>query len=178
MAEITTIARPYAQAIFALAQEKGELAPWSEMLQFAAAVASDAEMIALIDSPRYDSLQIAQLFIDVCGDKLNDDGKNMIRVLASNDRLALLPEVAELYEAERANVEGTIVAEVISAVTLKKTHQDHIAKALSKRLGREVTLECKTDESIVGGAIIRAGDVVIDGSVTGKLTKLAHAMTH
>lgn len=178
MAEITTIARPYAQAIFALAQEKGELAQWSAMLQFAAAVADDAEMVALIDSPRFDSVQLAQLFIDVCGDKLNDDGKNMIRVLAANDRLALLPAVAALYEAERAAVEGTIVAEVISAVALSKAQVENITKALSKRLGREVTLECKTDESMLGGAIIRAGDVVIDGSVTGKLTKLAHAMTH
>ncbi len=178
MAENTTIARPYAQAIFALAQEKGDLAKWSEMLQFAAAVAADADMITLIDSPRYESEQIAQLFIEVCGDKLDDDGKNMIRVLASNDRLAVLPEVADLYEAERANVEGTVVAEVISAVKLNKAQQDNIAKALSKRLGREVTLECSIDETIVGGAVIRAGDVVIDGSVTGKLSKLAHAMTH
>ena len=177
MAENTTIARPYAQAIFALAQEKGDLAKWSEMLQFAAAVAADADMITLIDSPRYESEQIAQLFIEVCGDKLDDDGKNMIRVLASNDRLAVLPEVADLYEAERANVEGTVVAEVISAVKLNKAQQDNIAKALSKRLGREVTLECSIDETIVGGAVIRAGDVVIDGSVTGKLKKLAHAMT-
>lgn len=178
MAENTTIARPYAQAIFALAQDKGALAEWSDMLQLAAAVAADAEMLALIDSPRYDKAQVAQVLVDVCGDKLTDEGKNMISVLADNDRLKLLPEIAELYELERAAVEGTIVAEVISATALSKAQEKSIAEALTKRLGRDVTLECKIDEDLVGGAIIRAGDVVIDGSVTGKLSKLANTLMH
>ena len=98
MAENITIARPYAQAIFSLAQEQGDLSGWSEMLQFAAAVATDADMVAIIDSPRFDNDQLAELFIDICGDKLNDAGKNLIRVLADNDRLKILPEVVELYE--------------------------------------------------------------------------------
>jgi F-type H+-transporting ATPase subunit delta len=178
MAENTTIARPYAQAIFALAQEQGDLKGWSEMLQFAAAVASDEEMVAVIDSPRFDNTQIADMFIEVCGDKLNDAGKNMIRVLADNDRLIVLPEVAELFEAERAAVEGTVVAEVTSATALNDAQKQSIADGLKKRLGREVTLECNIDESLLGGAIIRAGDMVIDGSVVGKLEKLATALTH
>jgi F-type H+-transporting ATPase subunit delta len=178
MAENITIARPYAQAIFSLAQEQGDLKGWSDILQFAATVAADPEMVAVIDSPRFDTNQMADLFIDICGDKLNDAGKNMIRVLADNDRLSLLPEVAELYEAERASVEGTIVAEVISASTLNDAQQKNIAEALKKRLGRDVTLECKIDESLLGGAIIRAGDVVIDGSVVGKLEKLTSALAH
>lgn len=178
MAETITIARPYAQAIFSLAQEQSDLKGWSEMLQFVAAVAADPQMVAVIDSPSYDNSQIADLFIEVCGDKLNDAGKNMIRVLTENDRLTLLPEVAELYEVERATVEGTIVAEVTSATALSKTQEKEIAEALSKRLGREVSLECKVDEALLGGAIIRAGDVVIDGSVVGKLEKLATALAH
>jgi F-type H+-transporting ATPase subunit delta len=178
MAETITIARPYAQAIFSLAQEQNDLKGWSEMLQFVAAVAADPQMVAVIDSPSYDNSQIADLFIEVCGDKLNDAGKNMIRALAENDRLTLLPEVAELYEVERATVEGTIVAEVTSATALNETQEKEIAEALSKRLGREVSLECKVDEALLGGAIIRAGDVVIDGSVVGKLEKLATALAH
>ncbi len=178
MAETITIARPYAQAIFSLAQEQGDLKGWSEMLQFVAAVAADPQMVAVIGSPRFDSSQVADLFIEVCGKKLNDAGKNMIRVLADNDRLALLPEVAELYEAERATVEGTIVAEVTSATALSKAQEKSIAEALTTRLGREVSLECKVDEALLGGAIIRAGDVVIDGSVVGKLEKLATALAH
>ncbi|MGM0595073.1 MAG: F0F1 ATP synthase subunit delta [Pseudomonadota bacterium] len=178
MAENTTIARPYAQAIFSLAQEQGDLKGWSQMLQFAAAVAADEEMVAVIDSPRFDNTQIGEMFIEVCGDKLNDAGKSMIRVLADNDRLKVLPEVAELYEAERATVEGTVVAEVTSATALSDAQQKSVAEALKKRLGREVTLECNIDESLLGGAIIRAGDMVIDGSVVGKLEKLASALTH
>ncbi|MFO7593587.1 MAG: F0F1 ATP synthase subunit delta [Pseudomonadota bacterium] len=178
MAENITIARPYAQAIFSLAREQGDLKGWSDMLQYAAAVAADEEMVAVIDSPRFDDSQLADLFIEICGEKLNDAGKNMIRVLAENDRLSVLPEVAELFEAERANVEGTIVAEVTSATQLNDAQQKSIAEALKKRLGREVTLECSIDESLLGGAIIRAGDVVIDGSVVGKLEKLASALAH
>jgi F-type H+-transporting ATPase subunit delta len=178
MAENITIARPYAQAIFSLAQEQGDLKGWSEMLQFAAAVAADEEMVAVINSPRFDSGQLADLFIEICGDKLNDAGKNMVRVLAENDRLTVLPEVAELFEAERAAVEGTIVAEVTSATQLNAAQQQSIAEALKKRLGRDVTLECQIDESLLGGAIIRAGDVVIDGSVVGKLEKLTSALAH
>jgi len=178
MAETITIARPYAQAIFALAQEQGDLKGWSEMLQFAAAVAADPQMVAVIDSPRFDNSQLADLFIEVCGKNLNDAGKNMVRVLADNDRLTLLPDVAMLFEVERAAIEGTIVAEVTSATALNKAQEKDIAEALTKRLGRDVTLECKVDESLVGGAIIRAGDVVIDGSVVGKLEKLATALTH
>jgi F-type H+-transporting ATPase subunit delta len=178
MAENITIARPYAQAIFSLAQEQSDLKGWSDMLAFAAAVAADPEMVTVIASPSFDSSQLADLFIEICGDKLNDAGKNMIRVLAENDRLSVLPEVAELFEAERAAVEGTVVAEVTSATALNDAQQQSIAEALKKRLGRDVTLECKIDESLLGGAIIRAGDVVIDGSVVGKLEKLATALAH
>ncbi len=178
MAETITIARPYAQAIFSLAQEQDDLKGWSAMLQYAAAVAADPQMVAVIDSPAFDDSQVADLFIEICGKKLNDAGKNMIRVLADNDRLTLLPEVAMLFEQQRATVEGTVVAEVTSATALSKAQQKNIAEALTKKLGRDVTLECKVDESLLGGAIIRAGDVVIDGSVVGKLEKLATALTH
>jgi F-type H+-transporting ATPase subunit delta len=178
MAEKTTIARPYAQAIFSMAQEQGDLKGWSEMLALAAMVAADAEMAALIDSPSLTKEQKAQLFLDVCGDKLNESGQNMIRVLAENDRLDVLPEVVLLFEEERAQSEGTVQAEVISATALSDSQLSKIADALKKRLGREVTLEQKTDESLLGGAIIRAGDIVIDGSVVGKLEKLGHELLH
>lgn len=176
MAEQTTIARPYAQAIFALAKEQGDLKAWSDMLALAAAVASDPEMAALIENPRISREQTVDILLGVCGDRLTDSGKNMIRVLADNDRLALLPEIATLYELERAAAEGTVQAEVTSAKPLSKAQQDAIAAALSKRLGREVSLDCKVDEKLLGGAIIRAGDVVIDGSVVGKLEKLSHQL--
>jgi len=178
MAEKTTIARPYAQATLALAKEQNALQQWSDMLQFASAVAADEDMAALIDSPKLSSEQLAGLFLDICGDKLNEHGKNMIRVLAENDRLDVLAEITELFEIERAQSEGTIEAQVISAVELNDAQKSGITESLKKRLGRDVTLNCSVDAAIVGGAIIRAGDVVIDGSVTGKLDKLATALKH
>jgi F-type H+-transporting ATPase subunit delta len=178
MAEKTTIARPYAQATLALAKEQNALQQWSDMLQYASTVAADSELAALIASPRLSSEQVAGLFLDICGDKLNEHGKNMIRVLADNDRLDVLPEITALFEIERAQSEGTIEAQVISAIELSASQKSSITESLKKRLGRDVTLNCRVDAAIVGGAIIRAGDVVIDGSVIGKLDKLASALKH
>lgn len=180
MAEKTTIARPYAQAIYELAKDDGELKAWSEMLLLGAAVVSDDAMAAIINDPNLESARLADLIIEILGDKvkMSDKGKNMIRVLVENDRLGLLPEITELFEVERAAAEGTVVAEVSSAVKLTSAQQASIAKALTARLGREVSLECSIDETILGGAIIRAGDVVIDGSVAGKLNKLGHELLH
>ncbi|WP_127478750.1 F0F1 ATP synthase subunit delta [Sulfurivermis fontis] len=176
MAEITTIARPYAQAVFDTAKEQGKLKDWSEMLQLAAAVVSHPEVAAVVDSPSLDKAQRGQLIIDICGDKLDDGGKNLLRVLAENGRLSLLPEIAALYEVERAAAESRITAEVTSATPLSDSQKQAIAAALKKRLGRDVALECKVDEALLGGAVVRAGDMVIDGSVTGKLNKLSAAL--
>lgn len=176
MAEITTIARPYAQAVFDIAREQGKLKDWSDMLQLAAAVVSHPEMAVAIDSPSLDKVQRGQLVIDICGAKLTDAGRNLLRVLAENGRLALLSEIAALYEVERAAAESRITAEVTSATPLSDSQKQAIATALKKRLGRDVALECKVDETLLGGAIVRAGDMVIDGSVTGKLDKLSAAL--
>jgi F-type H+-transporting ATPase subunit delta len=163
MAEKTTIARPYAQAIFDIAKEQGALKEWSAMLDLAANVAADPTMQALIDSPRHTDAQVVELFLNVCGDKLSDVGKSMIRVLGENKRL----------EAEK-----TIEAEVESATTLTDAQLAAISAALKARLGREVSFKCSINESLLGGAIIRAGDLVIDGSVVGKLTKLQSTLLH
>lgn len=176
MAETTTIARPYAQAVFKLAREAGDYRPWSDVLAAATTVARDPTMAALIESPRVDRGQMAELFIDVCGKHLDTGGKNLIRLLAANRRLGLLPELARQYEALRAEAEGTLEAELISAQPVDEAYERKIAAALKAKLGREVRLSCSTDDSLVGGAIIRAGDLVIDGSVRGRLEKLAAAL--
>ena len=178
MAEKTTIARPYAQATLALAKEQNALQQWSDMLQYASAVAADEDMAALIASPKLSSEQLAELFLEICGDKLDEHGKNMIRVLAESDRLDIVSEITALFEIERAQSEGMVEAQVISAVELNDAQKSGIAQSLKKRLGRDVSLNCSVDAAIVGGAIIRAGDVVIDGSVIGKLDKLAAALKH
>lgn len=176
MAENTTIARPYAQAVFAAASEQGDLQGWSAMLQLAAAVVSHDEVAAIIDSPTLDKAQRGQVVIDICGGNITDAGRNLLQVLAENGRLALLPEIAALYEVERAAAESRITAEVISATPLSDSQKQAIAVALQKRLGRDVALECNVDETLLGGAIIRAGDMVIDGSVAGRLDKLGAAL--
>lgn len=173
MAEKTTIARPYAQALFKLASEQKNLKGWSQTLGLAASVAADPEMAKVIDHPRLTKAQVVDIFFAVCGNKLDDSGKNMIRVLADSGRLDFLPEIAALYEVERARAEGTLNAEVVSAFELTEGQKSDLAAALKKRFGREISLSCNTDKSLLGGAIIRAGDVVIDGSAVSKLGQLS-----
>jgi len=176
MAEKTTIARPYAEAVFKLAQQQNDLKGWSERLQLCAAVASNPEVSMLIGNPRVDSEQLAGLFYELCGEKLDEHGKNFISTLIENNRLALLPEISQLYEQERAEAEGVVTAEVVSAFALSEEQCKQIADSLKKRLGRDVVLECQVDESLLGGAIIRAGDLVIDGSAKGQIERLSHAL--
>ena len=178
MAETTTIARPYAQAAFELARADNALPAWAEMLNFAAGVASDAQMAALISSPRLTRRQIAELFVGVCGERLDAQGHNFIRLLADNRRLYALPEIAALFQVLRAQAEGVIEAEMISAQPVSDAQRAQVTAALKARLRREVTLTCTTDASLLGGAVIRAGDLVIDGSARGKLAKLATALNH
>ncbi|MBA2492517.1 MAG: F0F1 ATP synthase subunit delta [Gammaproteobacteria bacterium] len=173
MSELTTLARPYASVAFELASEQKEFNRWSEMLAFMAAVAHDGDMRAALDSPQLSHEQRAEMFISVCEDRLNDEGRNFIHLLAENARLGLLPEIAAIYEFRRREAEGTVDAEVVSAQEITEAQRDAIAKALKKRLGREVHLSTRTDEALLGGAIIHAGDLVIDGSVRGRLDKLS-----
>jgi F-type H+-transporting ATPase subunit delta len=172
MAETTTIARPYAQAVFELAREQQRLAEWSGMLGFAASVAANEEMQRLLENPRLTRDEVIGLFLAVCEGQLDDNGKNLIRLLAENGRLPVLPEIAALYEQERARAEGILEAEVISAQELSGPQKAELSQALAKRLGREISLKCTLDASLLGGAVIRAGDMVIDGSAVGRLEKM------
>ncbi|MCI0504867.1 MAG: F0F1 ATP synthase subunit delta [Gammaproteobacteria bacterium] len=173
MAEKSTIARPYAEAVFALAKEQKQLKAWSEMLQTAAAVAMNDDMQAMISNTNVRKDQVAKLIIDVCGNKFSAEGKNLIRLLAENRRLSLLAEIAAQYEALRAEEEKTIDAEMIAAFEVSAAQQKQIAEKLKARLGREVSLSCRVDSTLLGGAIIKAGDLVIDGSTKGQIQKLS-----
>ncbi len=172
MAEKSTIARPYALAAFGLAKENNDLARWSDMLGFAAVAITDDAMQVYIGNPRIDQATLSRLMIEVCGDQLNDLGKNFIKVLVANKRLNVLPEIIVLYNQFRADAEKTVEAEVISAFPLTDAQQSSLIAGLKKRLGREVNLVSRIDENLLGGAIVRAGDLVIDGSVSGQLSKL------
>ncbi len=176
MAEISTLARPYAQAIFNLANASNTLKAWSETLALLAEVAANTDMIEIITNPDTSNEQRVTLFTDICKDQLDEQGINFIKLAAENNRLEIMPAIAQSFEAMRAEEEGSIEAQVISAYAVNATQKKSIAAALKEKLGREVIITTKTDKSLLGGVIIRAGDMVIDGSVKTQLEKITHSL--
>ncbi len=171
MAELTTLARPYAKAAFDHANAASALSKWSEMLALAAAVVQHDVMAKVLASPAFTSQQKAATFIDVCGDQLDAGAAHLVQAMADNRRLNLLPQVQQLFEVHRAHQEKTVDVQVVTAFELAGELQDKLAKALSARLDREVSLSASIDKTLLGGVLIKAGDLVIDGSVRGRLTK-------
>lgn len=178
MAENSTIARPYAEAVFSLAESQGKLAEWSEMLQLITTVSSNDALSDLVGNPRVGQEKLVDLIVSVCGDSLDEHGQNLIKILVENGRLAVLPEISQHFETYKAEAEKTVQAEMVSAFPVSDKQKARVAEALKNRLGRDVKIECRIDETLIGGAIIRANDMVIDGSVSGKLEKLANALSH
>ena len=178
MQEKTTIARPYAQAVFETASEEGKLSEWSEMLGLLDAVVSDVQMKAVLSNPKLDAAALSDFVLDVCGESLNEKGSNLVKVLADARRLAIIPEINKLFEQFRAEAVGVIEVSVTSAYELGAEQQATIAEAMAKRLGRRVEITSDIDDSLIGGVVIRAGDSVIDASVKGRLKALATQMTN
>lgn len=176
MAEVSTIARPYALAAFKQAKEEKKLAEWSEMIETLALVVSDPLMKGLIANPGIKRDQLADLIIDVGGKALSDTGKNFVRVLAEKNRLKYLPEARRIFEEERAESEGRSRVEVTSAFELNDAQKKKITNAMSKRLGTEVDLSLNVDGALIGGVVIRAGDLVIDASLRGRMNRLANTL--
>lgn len=176
MAETITIARPYAKAAFEAAKASDALVAWSEMLAYAGAVANDDKMKVVLDHPSLTSEQKAQVFKDICGDKINADGARFVAVLSENNRIGLLADIADLFDHYKAQLEQSIDVEIESAFELDNGQQDKLAQALSKKLDRKVLVTATTNSDLIGGAIIRAEDLVIDASVRGKIAKLAEAI--
>ena len=176
MAELTTLARPCAKAAFEYAQAHQQLANWSAMLGLAAAVSQDDTMQRVLKAPRLTSTEKATTFVEVCGDKFDAQARNFLSIVSENNRMELLPEIADMFELYKAEQEKSVDVDVTSAFALNDEQQDKLAKVLSARLGREVRLHAAEDASLIGGVVIRAGDLVIDGSVRGKLAKLAEAL--
>ena len=176
MSELTTAARPYARALFELAEKAGSLDKWSDSLAFMSAIASDEKVKTLLAVPKLAKQAGAEAFVQLSDNKLDEESKNLVFVLAENDRLSLLPEISEIFEALKDEAEGSVEANVTSAKKLTKAEEEAISKALKKRLGRDVKLKVGVDEALLGGAIIQAGDLVIDGSLKGRLEKMTSAM--
>ena len=173
MAERATIARPYAKAAFEYAREAKRFAEWSRGLATVAAVAADSRVSELSRNPSLTAAELAGLVNDVAGANLDAGMQNFVRVLAENHRLLLLPEIAAQYEELRAAVENTVDVEVISAVNLSAAQSESLRQALNARLKRQVRMQNSVDSALLGGAIVRAGDLVIDGSLKGRWERLA-----
>ena len=183
MADNNTIARPYAQAVFELAHEAGELASWSESLDVARQLLADGEVSAYLGDPAFSDAQRLEFLTGLfakAGAKLlagkDKRGTNFLKLLLEYGRVAVLPEIATHFETRKAEIENLVEVTVTSASPISKAQQEIISKALRERLGRDVSLETEIDENLIGGAVIRAGDVVIDGSLRARLEGLSNAL--
>jgi len=185
MADNNTIARPYAQAVFELARDAECLGRWSDALNAAGEVLADGSVAAFLGNPALTGEQkldfLTGLFA-AAGDKDSvlagdhEQGLNFLRLLLEYSRVGVLPEIAEHFDALKANIENTLDVTITSAAALSEPQREAMAQVLKKRLGRDVNLETETDEKLIGGAVIRAGDVVIDGSLRARLEGLSTAL--
>ncbi|MDP2827340.1 MAG: F0F1 ATP synthase subunit delta [Sulfuricellaceae bacterium] len=176
MAETVTIARPYAEALYRLAIQGKTLKEWSSTLEALAAVAGDASMREAIANPKFTHSNIEQVFFGVLGEQLDEHGKNLVRLLLENGRLAVLPVIAEQFEKLKAEQSGELDAEIDSAFPLTDEQVKEMVGLLEKRFGRKVMAQVKVDPELIGGVKINAGDVVIDASVRGQLHNMAFAL--
>ncbi|MCK5396235.1 MAG: F0F1 ATP synthase subunit delta [Gammaproteobacteria bacterium] len=173
MSDFTTAARPYANAVFDLANETSTLDSWGDALANLAAVVSDAQMSELLDNPETGKTQKGELLLQVLGDKLNQQQQNLVKLMAENGRLKIMPDVGEQFEVARAKAENKIEAEVISAFELTAEQTSELVTTLKNKLGCDVTLTTTIDESLIGGVVIKAGDTIIDASMKSQLDSLA-----
>ena len=175
MADAATIARPYARAAFEHAHAAGQLAPWGGLLARAAAAVADERVAPLLGNPHVRRADLVALVTEVAGAG-DEQARNFVQLLADNGRLALLPQVAAQYEALRSEVENTVDVTVTSALPLTAEQSDKLAQALTRRLRRTVRLTATVDPSLIGGAVVRAGDFVVDGSLRGRVERLGNTM--
>lgn len=180
MAERYTLARPYAEAVFEVAQSTGDegLLQWSDALAALSAIVADETVSALKSNPRVSDKVLADAIIETGSADFGEDARNLVRLLIDNGRLWLAPEIAELFEIERAAAEDRLDVEVTSAVELSETQRSALEEALEKRFDCRVAMTFEQDESVIGGAVIRAGDLVIDGSLTAQLTRMRQSLAH
>lgn len=173
MSELNSVARPYAKAAFEYALDTKALNEWAQMLQFCAAVVADVDMSALLDNPRVSADNKKSALLSVCAGKLATGGQNFLEMLAANHRLAALPEICALFLFTKAEHEKSAQVQITSASTLSDAEKKLLTDKLSAKWGKTVAATFDVDAALIGGAVIRGNDVVIDGSVRGKLSRLA-----
>jgi F-type H+-transporting ATPase subunit delta len=174
--DITTIARPYAEAVFARARESGQIDAWSEALELLAAVADSPEMARQIGNPNVPRERLRDMLLEIGADRLPSEAQNLVRLLAANKRLSALSEVARLFEVLRTEQRGVRQVHIRSAYAMDAAQQKAIAAALKARLNADVELTVEKDPALLGGIEIRADDLVIDATVRGRLQKLANEL--
>jgi F-type H+-transporting ATPase subunit delta len=179
MAEALTLARPYAKAVFELARERHELERWSQLLALLTELVGNREARVMLNDPRVPAGARAEVLLELCakaGHQPDPQERNFVRLLAENRRLLLMPEIAAEFAGLREQAEGLMDVEMRAAAPVGQAEQQRIRAALETKFGRRVQLNCVTDKSLIGGAVLRAGDLVIDGSVRDKLSRLTAAM--
>lgn len=176
MAEQITVARPYAEAVYSLAQQSGAFDKWSQMLAFGAAVAADEQMQALIGNPKLTAADQERAFLAVCDKALDGQAKNLVHLLVENRRLPLLPAIRAAYEQLKAEQEGVLEAEIVSAYPLADAQKQDLVTHLESRFKRKTEATVTVDPELIGGVRIVVGDVVIDASVRGQLQNMAFTL--
>jgi len=173
MAELTTIARPYAEAAFRIARDGNALPVWSEMLRFLSDVAADPQAAAALDNPKLTAADKTALLLSIGGDRLDATGRSFVRVLVDADRVAVLPQIRALFEALKNDADGVAMARIDSAFPLTDAQTDELKAALEKRFGRRIEATVNVDPALGGGARITVGDTVIDGTIEAQLAAMA-----
>ncbi len=176
MAELATLARPYSSAIFDIAKEEGQLDRWSRALELLTGALDSPELRQLIASPTHSPARKAIALTDLLGEQLNESMRRFVHVLSDNRRLELLPYIREGFDTRLAEEQRTVGVEITTAVELTDDERNQFAEALKSRFQREISLETTVDATVLGGAMIRAGDTVLDGTVRGKLEKLRNQL--
>lgn len=173
MSELVTLARPYAAAVFKRAKETQSTATWSKNLAFMSAVLKNEDISVVVDNPKVNKERLSALMLDICQGHVNDENENFLKLLVHNNRLSLVPSIARLFEAYKAEDEGYVEVEVLTAYALSKDAKQTLAATLEKNLGKKIHMNVTVDKSLIGGVLVRAGDRVIDGSIRGRLQQLA-----
>lgn len=173
MAELSTLARPYAEAAFKRAKQTNSAKAWSDALQFMSAVAQDFQLAEILGNPRIAKHKIESLLLDICQDQIHDEAKNLLKILVENGKVTLLPKISALYEELKAEDEGYVNVDLYSAYSLTKAEQGKYIAMLEKQLNKKINATVSVDKSLIGGILAKAGDKVIDGSIRGQLHQLA-----
>jgi len=173
MSELATLARPYAEAVFKRAKELGNSQEWSDTLAFLSAIMQDESLAAIVNNPRVGEDKLTALLLDICQNQITGEANNFLKLLIENGRLKLLPQIAELFENYKADDEGYVDVDVITAYALTKAEEQSFATSLKKKLNKKINIHASVDKTLIGGFLVKSGDSVIDGSISGQLQQLA-----